>query len=266
MVMERTRETLTIRTPEHMGFEYVLAGLGSRATAVLWDMAIRFVAVLFLFVVVSLFHSLAPSLDPTGRLADLSGAWILALVVLAYGTVELGYFMLFEALMNGQTPGKKIQNIRVVRVNGQSIGFLESAIRNIIRAVDMLFGIYPLGLLVMFLSQRSQRIGDFAAGTVVILEQRRPVPEVQNDTQGPMTVQIPDIALHVTTVGPVEYRLLRDFLQRRSNLDPSNRGQLARTLARRFLQRWGISPRADLSYESFLEEVVAVYERNRRAL
>jgi uncharacterized RDD family membrane protein YckC len=264
--MERANEILKIRTPEHVGFEYILAGLGTRATAVLWDMAIRFVAVLFLFVVITLLISLAPALDPTGDLAELSSNWILAFGVLAYGTVELGYFALCEALMNGQTPGKRIQGIRVVQVNGQPIGPLQAAIRNILRAVDMLFGFYPFGLLVMFLSPRCQRIGDYAAGTVVIVEQRHSVPSIQNESPSTLVVQIPDIGVHVSSVTPAEYRVMRDFLQRRNRMDQLNRSQLARTLAHRFLERWGITPRPELSYEAFLEEVVAVYEHSKRAI
>ena len=264
--MERRKDRLLIRTPEHVGFEYILAGVGSRAAAILWDMAIRLVAVLFIFVAITFLLRLLPTLDPVGHLTEMSSTWILALGFLAYATVELGYFVLFETLMNGQTPGKRIQKIRVIKINGQPIGAVESAIRNILRAVDMLFGIYPLGLLVMFLSPRYQRIGDYAAGTVVVLEHKRTVPSVQDGPDIGFVTRIPDIALHVTTVEPAEYRLLKDFLQRRKGMDQSNRGQLARTLARRFLQRWRLPLRPGLSHESFLEEVVAVYERSKRAI
>lgn len=167
--METVKETMTIQTPEHVGFQYTLAGLGTRAMALLLDTAIRGLFILSIFVVLILISQWLPALSPAD-LADLSKNWIIAIGILAYGVVDLGYFLIFEALWSGQTPGKRFQKLRVIRIDGQPIGWLESAIRNILRAVDIFSGFYPLGLIVIFLSRRSQRIGDYAAGTVVIIE------------------------------------------------------------------------------------------------
>ena len=174
--MKRAKETLVIQSPEQVGFHLTLAGLGTRTAAFLLDTLFRWVAVIFLIVAVMLAVRWIPALDPFGFLADLSRTWILALGFTVYGVVELGYFILFEALWNGQTPGKRIQGIRVVRSNGEPIGWTESAVRNVLRAADILGGFYPLGLLVIFLSPKSQRIGDYAAGTVVVIERRGAVP------------------------------------------------------------------------------------------
>ncbi|MCG6916571.1 MAG: RDD family protein [Deltaproteobacteria bacterium] len=264
--METAKETLKIHTPEHVGFRYVLAGLGTRSSAFLLDTIVRGLFILFIFLAVSLLARWLPAFDPTGILAAIPKSWFFALGVLAYGVVDLGYFLIFEALWSGQTPGKRMQNLRVIRVNGQPIGWLESSIRNILRAVDILLGFYPLGLFVMFLSSRSQRIGDYAAGTVVIVERRRNVPMDRTRLRTTSKLNLPELDVHLSTLEPKQYQVIRSFLQRRQVMNRAHRSELARLLARRLMKRWGISPSADISDETFLEEVVGIYERSRRAI
>ena len=264
--MGTSKEVLTIQTPEKVGFYYVLAGLGSRATAFLLDMGIRVLFLLVIFLGFTLTARWLPAIDPSGVLEGLSKNWIIALGVIAYGLIDLGYFLIFEALWNGQTPGKRQQRLRVVRVDGAPIGWLGSSIRNILRAVDILAGVYPIGFVVMFLSQNSQRIGDYAAGTVVIVERSRGVPKVRTTVQEPGTERRGDIETHISTLRPKQYQVLKSFLQRREAMDPDHRQQLARLMAQRLLERWEISYKLDISYESFIEKVVDSYERIRRAL
>jgi uncharacterized RDD family membrane protein YckC len=264
--METVNETLKIQTPEHVGFKYVLAGLGTRSTAFLVDTVVRGLFILFIFLVVMLLAQWLPAFDPTGIFAVIPKTWFFALGVLAYGVVDLGYFLIFEALWSGQTPGKRMQKLRVIKVNGQPIGWLESAIRNILRAVDLLLGFYPLGLFVMFLSSRSQRIGDYAAGTVVIVERRRDVPMDKTRLRSTSKLNLPDLELHISTLEPKQYQIIRSFLQRREAMQGTHRRELARLLARRLMKRWGISPRVHLTDESFLEEIVGIYERTRKAI
>ena len=264
--MGTSKEVLTIQTPEYVGFQYVLAGLGSRATAFLLDTAIRLLFLLVIFIVISLLSKLLPALDPSGILSGLSKNWIMALGVIAYGVIDLGYFLLFEALWNGQTPGKRQQRLRVIRTDGAPIGWLGSAIRNILRAVDILAGVYPIGFVVMFLSRNSQRIGDYAAGTVVIVERSRGVPKGRAAHRHTHAEQWGDIEVHVSTLKPKQYQVLRSFLDRREEMDQDHRQQVARLLVQRLTERWEISSRLDISYESFIEKVVESYERIRRAL
>ena len=190
----------------------------------------------------------------------------MALGILAYGFLDLGYFLFFEALWSGQTPGKRSQKLRVIRMDGRPIGWLESAIRNILRAVDILSGIYPVGLIVIFLSSRSQRIGDYAAGTVVIIERRSRVPMDRTRLRSSAKIHISDLGTHISTLGPDEYRLIRTFLNRRAEMNPAHRIQLAEDVARRLMERWQLPLNKGIAYESFLEEVMGAYERSRRAI
>lgn len=264
--METTKETLKIQTPEHVGFQYVLAGLGTRSTAFILDTVFRALFILSIFVLMMFLAKWLPQLDPTGLMASIPKTWLLAIAVLAYGVVDLGYFLIFEALWSGQTPGKRMQKLRVIKVNGDPIGWLESAVRNILRAIDMVAGFYPLGLFVMFLSSHSQRIGDYAAGTLVIVERRHKLPMDKARLRSTSKLNLPDLDLHISALEPKQYQLIRTFLQRREAMEESHRRELARLLARRLMKRWGISPAADLADEAFLEEIVGVYERSRRAI
>ncbi len=264
--MGTSKEILTIQTPEYVGFQYVLAGLGSRATAFLLDTAIRLLCILVIFTVIILMSRWLPSLDPSGVFVALSKNWIMALGALTYGILDLGYFLFFEALWNGQTPGKRQQRLRVIRMDGAPIGWLGSAIRNILRAVDILAGVYPLGFVVMFMSRNSQRIGDYAAGTVVIVEKSRGVPVERRALQDTNAEPREDIETHISTLSPKQYQVLKAFLQRREAMDHDHLQQLARLLAQRLLEKWDIGYKLDISYESFLEKVVESYERIRRAL
>jgi uncharacterized RDD family membrane protein YckC len=264
--METGKASLKIQTPEHVGFRYVLAGLGTRSTAFVLDTTFRFLVVLFIFLAVSLLAQWLPTLDPTGIFGALPKTWLLALAVLAYGIVDLGYFLVFEAVWSGQTPGKRLQKLRVIKVNGQPIGWLESSIRNILRAVDILLGFYPLGLLVMFLSSRSQRIGDYAAGTVVIVERRREVPMDRTRLRSLAKVNLAELELYILSLQAKQYQIIRSFLQRREAMDDSHRRELARTLVQRLIKKWPISARPEIPDEDFLEVIVGLYERSKKAI
>ncbi len=265
--METLKETLTIQTPESVGFQYVLAGVGSRAAAFLLDTAIRFVIILSIFIFVTLLGALLPGLDFVGFTSWISKSWLIALGVLAYGLVDLGYFLFFEAIWSGQTPGKRHQRLRVIRSNGQPISWLESGIRNILRAVDLLAGFYPLGLIVVFLSRNNQRIGDYAAGTVVVVEEKTPsFHDDGSPSRSLNRLTYPEIETCISTVDRSQYGILKSFLQRRKGMDKKHRHELARMLALQLLSKWGMPARLKISHEAFLEEVVTLYEQRKRAI
>lgn len=267
--METAKDRLTIQTPEQVGFDYVLAGLGSRTAAFLIDTVIRWFFFLAILAALFLLLKFLPAINLSSLAKDPSNPWLywlIALAVLAYGLVDLGYFLFFEALWNGQTPGKRRQGLRVVRVNGQPIGWLESSIRNILRAVDLLAGMYPVGFVVVFLSRNNQRIGDYAAGTVVIVERKRSIPGDGKQPQEAQRLTHPEIEWYVSHLKPAQYQVLRSFLERRDQMEQGPRHDLARLLSRQLFKQMSRSARIGISYESFIEEIVARYEKKRRAL
>ena len=127
-------------------------------------------------------------------------------------------------------------------------------------------GIYPVGLIVMFLSKNHQRCGDYAAGTVVIVERRRPVPRSRTRLRPPNDLKFPEIELHINRLTVEQYRVLKSFLDRKEFLDEGHRMQLARLLAGQILKQWKMSAGSSFSEERFVEEIVMLYEQRKRAL
>jgi uncharacterized RDD family membrane protein YckC len=263
--VETGNETFVIRTPEHVQLEYVLAGLGSRAAAFLLDTALRVILVACIFFAVILFAEWIPRWVAKDLASGPHKNWILALGFLAYGLIDLGYFMIFEALWSGQTPGKRRQGIRVIKADGRPVGWLDSAVRNILRAVDMFVGVYPLGLVFMFFSRNNQRLGDYAAGTIVVVERRDCAPVKLHRTRS-MQITHPDVAIHVSRLGVEQYQVLKSFLERREEMDPPHRQDLARLLIQQIIHHTGMDKGVQSAGEPLIEEVVMVYEQRKRAI
>lgn len=160
-----------IETAENVDLQRRLAGIGSRLLA-----GVRDGLLLLAGYIVILLILWAASLEAiTGWLTgDTDGVSMLMfiLVYLLFFALSWGYFTLFEYAMHGQTPGKKAQRIRVVELDGGPVRFTDVAIRNLLRVVDMM-GFYALAGVVMFFTRRCQRLGDLAAGTVVVDESFR---------------------------------------------------------------------------------------------
>ena len=158
-------DQISIVTPDHIELEFSLAGLGSRMLALIIDALL--VGVILIGVILAAAILGFGSILATQRLG--AGSWVVAVAVLALFIVMWGYFLLFEALNNGQTPGKRWTGIRVVRDNGLPLGWKESALRNLVRAADIL----PppaciVGGLSIIFSKTGKRLGDLLAGTIVV--------------------------------------------------------------------------------------------------
>ena len=109
------------------------------------------------------------------------GNWLAALAGIATFALQWGYYMIFEIATNGQSPGKRVLGLRVIKAQGYPISFSDSAIRNIVRIVDMLPFAYGVGLLTMLLNKNWQRLGDLAAGTLVVKEDAKASPPSGED-------------------------------------------------------------------------------------
>jgi uncharacterized RDD family membrane protein YckC len=147
-----------IRTADNVGIGYDAAGIGSRFLAFSLD-------VLILGVVVFAAMVVALVVSPDGVV----GVVAMALFVLIPILVAVGYFTVAETLTAGRTPGKRALGLRVIRIDGGAPGLREALVRNIVRLLDLALGV---GLVVMFLDRRSRRVGDLAAGTVVVRERQ----------------------------------------------------------------------------------------------
>ena len=221
-------QTVDVETPELVVLSYTIAGIGSRAYAALIDYLICFLALIL--IEIGFFTFMTRS---SVRFASVtSAAWVIAVVVLIQFVVLWGYYVLFEALADGQTPGKRSQHLRVVRDGGYSVTFGASAVRNLMRIVDMQpIIMYAVGMVSVIVSKSGKRLGDMAAGTIVVKEDlvRQPAAAV--------TAALPPegepAPLH-TALGDAEFVLLERFTQRRAELDPARRSALAHQLVSRF--------------------------------
>src|SRR3982074_2673357 len=162
----------SVLTPERVSLQYDIAGIGSRGAAAVVDTAIP--CGLVIVVIVALSASFAASASFLGFGGGPGAATLLiGLMALAVLAIADGYFILFEILWNGQTPGKRMLGIRVIRENGYPMRPIDAVIRNLVRIVDWLPGGYGIGVLTMLLNKRSKRLGDFASGTIVVREGSR---------------------------------------------------------------------------------------------
>jgi uncharacterized membrane protein SpoIIM required for sporulation/uncharacterized RDD family membrane protein YckC len=233
-------QTVDIETPELVVLSYTIAGVGSRAFAALIDYFICIVAFVVVAIGISTFASRRGTIGVTPAS---SVAWAIAIIVIAQFIVLWGYYVLFEALADGQTPGKRIQHLRVVRDGGYSVTFGASAVRNFVRVVDMQpFVMYAVGMASVIISRTGKRLGDMVAGTIVVKEGlvRQPLLPAARPRR-PATAEA--VPLHSALTEP-EFQLLDRFMQRRGDLDPVRRTRLVNQLVTRFASV--VTPYADL--------------------
>ena len=240
-------DRLAIATPEGVEIELTLAGLGSRFIAALIDFFIRLLPLVALLVL----------LDPADRAI---GAAIFALA--DFG-MQFFYNVLFEVLGGGRTPGKRAVGVRVVRMGGRPVTFVRSMLRNIVRIVDYLPGFYLIGMLAIFITNNNQRLGDLAAGTLVVRDRHGDRRHGEAPSPVGATYDIGDaVNWDVSAVSAEDVATVRAFLERRSSLGSAARADLARRLAERL--RPMVGGASEPSHERFLEKLVAAKMRRER--
>lgn len=207
-----------IKTPEGLDLDLTLAGLGSRMIAGVVDLVILgIVVVTFTFAVSALVSSTV--LDATV---------VQGLAAVALTLLVVGYFVGFEALNGGRTPGKRSVGIRVVGFDGEPIGFLAAFLRNLVRVVDFLPMAYGVGAVTVAVTATNQRLGDLVARTIVIRE-RMPHAE---PAEAPSHADLTDLPhWDVSGVTDQDVDILRRFAVRRRSIPTDRVEQIAEHLA-----------------------------------
>jgi uncharacterized RDD family membrane protein YckC len=216
------------RTPESVELEFTLAGIGNRAWALLIDylvLATILTTVLIAWVIIA------------GQLSDFwqqifgskVDVWLLAITFIVSFVIYAGYFVFFETLWQGQTPGKKAAQIRVVRDNGRPIGMQPATLRALLRPLDeFLF----IGAFLIMFSRREKRLGDLAAGTIVI-QSGTPTTSAniiiseQAKSLYQELIQITDLSRLL----PDDFAVIREYLQRRSAMSLKAKSALSLKLS-----------------------------------
>lgn len=239
---------MTIQTPEGVDLMLTLAGVGSRFASAIVDYLIQ--AALLVALALLLFGGVSIGGGDSG-----SGVLIAAYAIASF-LVFVGYDITFEVLNSGQTPGKRMNGLRVVRTEGQPVNFVTSAIRNVLRVIDWLPFSYAAGALSILVTSRNQRIGDVAAGTIVV-RARRPGPTpVATATSHAAPAPTELAGWDTTAITAEELAAVRSFLERRNGLELGARNALAATLASGLRGKVaGVPP--EYSGERFLEGLAA---------
>lgn len=237
-----------------MALRYDLAGIGSRGAAALLDTLIQGTVWVLFSVAFAIGAASLRERFPNSVSSDQALVLTLLPYVLVTFVLLWGYFPVFETTWNGQTPGKRILGLRVIRENGYPVRAGDVLVRSLIRVVEALPPTYWIGLLVMLLNGRSKRLGDMAAGTVVVREGARR----QGLTFGLDAEAAPGPTSGVAGLRADDATLVRDFLDRRTSLEPRRRAELAARLATAVELRYGVAAGESPgeTAEIFLERVL----------
>jgi uncharacterized RDD family membrane protein YckC len=230
-------DTITVQTAENVSIGFATAGLGSRVVGQLVD---SLIALLLAYAVVFAYAAIAASASSGQGLAFGAGG-----AAFAFFFVYFGYFLVCEAVTGGRTPGKAAMGLRVMRVDGSAPDFIAILIRNVVRVLDVALFVTGIGVVIMFFHPQSRRLGDIAAGTVVVRERARVTLAAAVATP-PLITRAPDAGPSIDGIerlGATEYNALRTFLTR-PGLSPDLRMRLAIDIATRMLDRLALGPSA----------------------
>jgi uncharacterized RDD family membrane protein YckC len=273
-----TEETLIIETPERVPLAFALASIGNRFLAVAID---HFIQYFTIFIVTWAAFSVTGITDAVknsgpATIFDQAPKWTIAILIIVLFLIFTGYFVFFEWLWNGQTPGKRLMKLRVIREDGRPITFWEALARNILRLFDTFPGfiipIYSIGLITIFMNGRDQRIGDLFAGTVVIRERTDEAPTFTevfsspiSDTAFRRVQKKTPFSANLAGLKEAEMDVVESFLRRRWELSDKQRIWMAWRVALPIMYK--IKPVYDLqsfTYEGFLEELLHLYHSKNR--
>ena len=269
-----------------MAIELPLAGIGSRFIAILVDYLIWGFA-FFIFFLLALV--VIPAFSIFGRI---SANWAIGIALLIVFVMHWGYFALFEAFSNGRTPGKRVAKIRVIHQSGRGINFVEALARNLVRYVDGLPSFYAVGIVMIFLSRRNQRLGDMVAGTLVVRDREVDSPHWGESASRTFTAPTLIAPSPITPAGPSktghdswdrpphlrvilpatalaklsgsDLEVLESFFTRRLDMDLTTRAALASRIASAVCAKSGLAIPQDTSVETFLEAVAHQFREQAR--
>jgi uncharacterized RDD family membrane protein YckC len=269
-----TDETLVIETPEHVELQFAVATIGNRFLACAVDHGIQVVSSVIIYLIA---RYLSPGLRSAegavlNAQSDIS-LWIVAGTVIATFLIFFGYFIFFETVWSGQTPGKRWLKLRVIQEDGRPINFFAALARNLIRFADMVVPpFYSVGIISVFASERAKRLGDYVANTVVVKERAAEAPKFDEvfeseviDTAMRRVAPPVDFYGDVRVVSFSEILAVESFLRRRYDIPEHPRIWLAWRIAMPLLEK--IRPYYDpatFNYEGFLEELLSRYRAQVR--
>jgi uncharacterized RDD family membrane protein YckC len=221
------------QTPESVELAFTLAGVGNRTVALVVDYLLWSIVLIVSLVVFAFLYS---------SLSDIPGVknWLVALQILLFFAIYVGYFVFFETLWRGQTPGKRYAKIRVIREDGRNAGLPQAILRSLLRVVDELLFI---GLLLILFTKQEKRLGDWVAGTLVIQEGQVVSPkaiDIQPAAQAE-AMRLMDTG-KMGSLTPDDFAAIRRYLQRYPFLSQEAKYRVSDTLVRQIREITHLEP------------------------
>lgn len=264
-----TEDVLIIETPERVPLHFALASIGNRFLACAIDHTVQVLVIVLMviaFAVIANYSSVGEQLTNAPK-------WVLAVLILIVFLIISSYFAFFEWIWNGQTPGKRLLKLRVIREDGRPVTFWEAAVRNLLRTFDMMPApFYSIGLISVFISLSDQRVGDMVAGTVVVREREAEAPVFAKVFASPVSDEAlrrafkpVEFTASLTSLTEPEIEVVETFLRRRWELADMARQWMAWRVSLPLLYK--LRPTYDLAsftYEGFLEELLHRYRAVHR--
>jgi uncharacterized RDD family membrane protein YckC len=272
-------DQLNIETPEQVELRFSIAGIGSRFLALFTDTAIQSVVLFLTFFLFAVVFASAKRQTLNGALSDNAAKWFVAAVVFFFFLLYWGYFSLFEAFWNGQTPGKRLLKIRVIKDSGRQITLFEALARNLLRVIDMLPpNFYLVGVISMLCNKEQKRLGDFVAGTIVVHERSEEQPLMGHNSRtftAPLYPHAVEAAVAVdgswlpadavARLDAGDLHVIDTFFGRALDLDMEKREEMAGKIAARMSGKMGIALPEGTSAERGLETIAfAMRSQGRR--
>mgnify|MGYP000167735024 CR=1 FL=1 len=248
-------DPIRIDTPESVDLALQPVGLGSRFLAAVIDALIQYGVVAALLLVAVPALSLSTLIDEAFETFEFT---FLSILLLAIALLFFLYKLLFEAIWNGQTIGKRVAGIRVVQANGMPVTFLQVVIRNLLRIIDYLPSYYLIGSVCVLATRRRQRLGDLAAGTVVVRDRPAELPVVPDSLSHTPATDLNRLREHVLRLSEQDLLAARGYWQRRMQLDGASRARVAARVAEGLAVRMGWTDPLPPYPDDFIEEVLYV--------
>jgi uncharacterized RDD family membrane protein YckC len=239
-------DKLTIETPEQTALDFSIAGIGSRSIAVIIDILIQSVVAIVLGIGGGF------SISSINERWPKAGPWAGGILLLLYFLLYFGYFAVFEIVWNGQSPGKRITKLRVIKDSGRPISPAESIGRNLMRIVDWLPFFYAVGLVSMAINKQNKRLGDLLVGAIVVRESSlSDLRPVMQSVQDPVFAALPPMGAAALTAE--ESGLIESYLYRRLDLDPVVRYRMADDILSRIRGKLTLPADPSISADRLLE-------------
>lgn len=252
---------VSLSTPESVELDFTLAGIGNRTLALFIDYQILLLILLAFWFLWGLFAiGLFSVLSTNSVNYSALPWWLLGIAILLNFVIYSGYFVYFEVMHRGQTPGKRFTKIRVVRDNGRPVGLSQAALRSLLRPID---DFCFIGAFFILFGRREKRIGDWVAGTLVIQDQPgdRKATLTISQAAEQLATKLATIA-DVTQLTPDDYAVVHEYLQRRSKMTPKARTEKSMDLARQLRTIIGLETvPPDTTSDQFLEALYLAYQQ-----